>query len=33
MRLFIQIPCLNEETTLPLVLKDLPQTIPGIDEI
>ncbi len=33
MRLFIQIPCLNEETTLPLVLASMPKEIPGIDEI
>ena len=33
MRLFIQIPCLNEEKTLPLVLKDMPKAIPGIDDI
>lgn len=33
MKLFIQIPCLNEETTLPLVFKTMPTTIPGIDEI
>lgn len=33
MRLFVQIPCLNEEQTLPLVLADIPKAIPGIDEI
>lgn len=33
MRLFVQIPCLNEETTLPLVLRSIPKEIPGIDEI
>lgn len=33
MKLFIQIPCLNEEETLPLVLQDLPKKIQGIDEI
>ncbi|RSX53679.1 family 2 glycosyl transferase [Bifidobacterium goeldii] len=33
MRLFIQIPCLNEEKTLPLVLKEMPTSIPGIDDI
>jgi glycosyltransferase involved in cell wall biosynthesis len=33
MKLIIQIPCLNEEETLPLVLADLPRTIEGIDEI
>ncbi|MGM1017687.1 MAG: glycosyltransferase family 2 protein [Actinomycetota bacterium] len=33
MRLFVQIPCLNEEETLPLVLASIPREIPGIDEI
>ncbi len=33
MKLVIHIPCLNEEATLPLVLRDLPNTIEGIDEI
>jgi len=33
MKLIIQIPCFNEEATLPLTLKDLPTTIDGIDEI
>ncbi|WP_022881558.1 glycosyltransferase family 2 protein [Gryllotalpicola ginsengisoli] len=33
MRLFIQIPCLNEEETLPLVLESIPRRIEGIDEI
>ena len=33
MRLFIQIPCLNEEGTLPPVVTSLPHTIKGIDEI
>jgi glycosyltransferase involved in cell wall biosynthesis len=32
-KLVIQIPCLNEEQTLPLVLKDIPKKIPGIDTI
>jgi len=32
-KLFIQIPCLNEEETLPLVIADLPRRIEGIDEI
>jgi len=32
-KLFIQIPCLNEETTLPLVLESMPKHIDGIDEI
>ena len=33
MKLFIQIPCLNEEKTLPDVLKGIPESIPGIDKI
>lgn len=33
MRLFVQIPCLNEEETLPLVLASIPRTIEGIDEV
>jgi glycosyltransferase involved in cell wall biosynthesis len=33
MKLVVQIPCLNEETTLPLVLDSIPKKIPGIDEI
>ena len=33
MRLFIQIPCFNEETTLSQTLADLPTHIDGIDEI
>ena len=33
MHLFIQIPCLNEEGTLPQTLADLPREIPGIDKI
>lgn len=33
MRLIIQIPCLNEEKTLPLVLRDIPKTIQGISSI
>ena len=33
MKLFIQIPCLNEAETLPLVLKDIPKRIPGISSI
>jgi len=32
-KLIIQIPCLNEETTLPQTLKDLPEAIEGIDNI
>lgn len=33
MKLVIQIPCLNEEETLPATLADLPTEIEGIDEI
>ncbi|WP_369824422.1 glycosyltransferase family 2 protein [Cellulosimicrobium sp. CUA-896] len=33
MKLFVQIPCLNEEETLPLVLATIPREIEGIDEI
>ncbi|WP_299924015.1 glycosyltransferase family 2 protein [uncultured Nocardioides sp.] len=33
MRLVVQIPCLNEESTLPSVLESIPRTIEGIDEI
>jgi glycosyltransferase involved in cell wall biosynthesis len=32
-KLVIQIPCLNEEKTLPATLADLPQSIPGVDQI
>lgn len=33
MKIFVQIPCLNEETTLPLVLKSIPKKIPGVDTV
>lgn len=33
MRLFVQIPCLNEQDTLPLVLAAIPDSITGVDEI
>ena len=33
MKLVVQVPCLNEEETLALVLSTIPKTIPGIDEI
>lgn len=33
LKLFIQIPCLNEADTLPLVIKTIPKSIPGIQEI
>jgi len=32
-RLVVQVPCLNEEETLPAVLSSIPTAIPGIDEI
>jgi glycosyltransferase involved in cell wall biosynthesis len=32
-RLVVQVPCLNEEETLPLVLDSIPKQIDGIDEI
>jgi glycosyltransferase involved in cell wall biosynthesis len=33
MKLIIQIPCFNEEQTLPQTVRDLPRSIPGIDQI
>ena len=33
MKLIIQIPCYNEETTLPQTVRDLPRALPGVDEI
>ena len=33
MKLIIQIPCLNEEETLPETLADLPRNVEGFDEI
>ena len=33
MKLIIQIPCFNEEQTLPETLSDLPREIPGIDVV
>ena len=33
MKLFVQIPCLNEEETLPSVIHDIPRYIQGIDEV
>jgi glycosyltransferase involved in cell wall biosynthesis len=32
-RLVVQVPCLNEETTLPLVFQRMPRSIPGISSI
>lgn len=31
MKVIIQIPCLNEAETLPLVMADMPKSIPGVD--
>src|ERR671930_298093 len=33
MKLIIQIPCLNEEETLPVTLADLPRKVPGFDSV
>lgn len=33
MKLIIQIPCHNEEATLPVTLGDLPHKVPGIDQV
>ncbi len=33
MKVIIQIPCLNEEETLPQTYADLPRSIPGVDTI
>jgi len=33
MKLIIQIPCLNEEATLPATIADLPRQIDGVDEV
>jgi glycosyltransferase involved in cell wall biosynthesis len=33
MKLIVQIPCLNEEATLPETLRAIPRTIPGIDVV
>jgi len=33
MKLIVQIPCLNEEKTLPLTVRDIPRTIEGIDKV
>lgn len=33
MKLVVQIPCFNEEKTLPLVFERMPREIPGIDEV
>lgn len=33
MRVFVQIPCLNEESTLPDVIASIPKSIPGVDDL
>ena len=33
MKLIVQIPCLNEEDTLPATLRDIPRKISGIDSV
>src|SRR5688572_7158894 len=33
MRLFIQIPCHNEESSLPVALAALPKQVPGVDSV
>lgn len=33
MKLIVQIPCLNEEATLPATVRDIPRTIPGLDAV
>ena len=32
-KLIIQIPCFNEETTLAVTLSDLPTAVPGVDKL
>lgn len=33
MKVFVQIPCLNEEETLPTVLASIPREMPGVDDV
>jgi glycosyltransferase involved in cell wall biosynthesis len=33
MKVFVQVPCLNEEETLSSVLESIPERIPGVDEL
>ena len=33
MKLIVQIPCFNEEQTLPPTLADIPRQIPGVDTV
>jgi glycosyltransferase involved in cell wall biosynthesis len=32
-KVIVQVPCLNEETTLPLVFEKMPRSIPGVDSL
>jgi glycosyltransferase involved in cell wall biosynthesis len=32
-KLIIQIPCFNEESTLGVTLRELPKVIPGVDKV
>jgi glycosyltransferase involved in cell wall biosynthesis len=32
-RLFVQVPCYNEEATLPAVVRSIPRTVLGVDEV
>ena len=32
-KLIIQIPCFNEEKSLPVTLKELPREMPGVDQV
>ena len=33
MKLIVQIPCYNEEQTLPATVKDIPRKIDGVDQV
>ena len=33
MKLIVMVPCLNEEATLPSVIKSIPESIPGVDRL
>ena len=33
MKLIVQIPCFDEEQTLPAVIRDIPRQVPGIDQV
>ncbi len=33
MKVFVQVPCLNEELTLPSVLDSIPRELPGVDQV